>query len=61
MADNLSTTEFAIAMLAARGWTNQEIADHLRLSPNTVKRYISNAMIALNIKRWQDLKGFMLR
>ncbi|MFQ8997279.1 helix-turn-helix domain-containing protein [Allofournierella massiliensis] len=48
-------------MLAARGWTNQEIADHLRLSPNTVKRYISNAMIALNIKRWQDLKGFMLR
>lgn len=36
VADNLSTTEFAIAMLAARGWTNQEIADHLRLSPNTV-------------------------
>lgn len=61
VADNLSTTEFAIAMLAARGWTNQEIAYHLRLSPNTVKRYISNAMIALNIKRRQDLKGFMLR
>lgn len=61
VADNLSTTEFAIAMLAARGWTNQEIAEHLRLSPNTVKRYISNAMTALNIKRRQDLKGFMLR
>ncbi len=61
VADNLSTTEFAIAMLAARGWTNQEIAEHLRLSPNTVKRYISNAMTVLNIKRRQDLKGFMLR
>lgn len=42
VADNLSTTEFAIAMLAARGWTNQEIADHLRLSPNTVNLKIPN-------------------
>lgn len=61
VADNLSTTEFTIAMLAARGWTNQEIADHLGFSPNTVKRYISNAMSALGIQHRQDLKGFMLR
>lgn len=61
VADNLSTTEFTIAMLAARGWTNQEIADHLGFSLNTVKRYISNAMTALGIKHRQDLKGFMLR
>ena len=33
VADNLTTTEFAAAMLAARGWTNQEIAAHLRISP----------------------------
>lgn len=61
VADDLSTTEFAIAMLAARGWTNQEIADHLKLSPNTIKRYISNAMATLGIRHRQDLKEFMLR
>ena len=30
VADDLTTTEFSIAMLAARGWTNQEIAEHLQ-------------------------------
>lgn len=39
MADNLTTTEFAAAMLAAREWTNQEIAAHMKISPNTVKRH----------------------
>ena len=61
VADDLSTTEFTMAMLAAQGWTNQEIADHLGLSPNTVKRYISNAMATLGIRHRQDLKAFMLR
>ena len=37
VADDLTTTEFAAAMLAARGWTNQEIAKHMNISPNTVK------------------------
>lgn len=60
VADDLSTTEFTIAMLAARGWTNQEIAEHLGLSPNTVKRYISNAMSALGVQHRQELKAFML-
>ena len=60
MADDLSTSEFTAAMLAARGWTNQEIADHLGLSPNTVKRYLSNAMNTLGIRHRQDLKKFML-
>ena len=61
VADNLTTTEFAAAMLAARGWTNQEIADHMGLSPNTVKRYISTALQKLNIKQRKDLKRHMLR
>ena len=61
VADDLTTTEFAASMLAARGWTNQEIADHMHISPNTVKRYISTAMEKLHIRHRQELKQFMLR
>ena len=61
VADNLTTTEFAAAMLAARGWTNQEIGEHMNISPNTVKRYISTALQKLNINHRQDLKKYMLQ
>ena len=61
VADNLTTTEFATAMLAARGWTNQEIADHMGISPNTVKQYISTTLQKLHIKQRKDLKRYMLR
>ena len=61
VADVLTTTEFAASMLAARGWTNKEIADHMHISPNTVKRYISTALEKLHIRHRQDLKQFMLR
>ena len=61
VADNLTTTEFAAAMLAARDWTNQEIADHMGISPNTVKQYISTALKKLHIKQRKDLKQHMLR
>ncbi|WP_294515708.1 LuxR C-terminal-related transcriptional regulator [uncultured Intestinimonas sp.] len=60
VADNLTTTEFATAMLAARGWTNQEIADHMGISPNTVKQYISTTLQKLNIRQRKDLKKYML-
>nr|WP_297235392.1 helix-turn-helix transcriptional regulator [uncultured Flavonifractor sp.] len=60
VADNLTTTEFATAMLAARGWTNQEIADHMGLSLNTVKQYMSATLQKLNIKQRKDLKKYML-
>ncbi len=61
VADNLTTTEFAAAMLAARGWTNQEIAAHLGISSNTVKQYISTTLQKLNIKQRKELKQYMLR
>ena len=44
VADDLTTTAFAIAMLAAMGWTSQEIAEHLNISVNTTKNHISEAM-----------------
>ncbi|WP_367924458.1 LuxR C-terminal-related transcriptional regulator [uncultured Ruthenibacterium sp.] len=61
VADNLTTTEFAAAMLAARGWTNQEIGEHMNISPHTVKRHISMALQKLNIRHRQDLKKYMLQ
>lgn len=61
VADDLTTTEFAVAMLAARGWTNQEIAQHLNISSHTVKRYISIVLQKLNIRQRQELKKYMLK
>ena len=61
VADDLTTTEFAIAMLAARDWTTREIAEHLNISVNTVKSHISEAMRKLNVANRKDLKQFMLK
>ena len=61
VADDLTTTEFAMAMLAARNWTNQEIAEHLHISANTVKSHISEAMRKLNVETRKELKQYMLR
>ena len=60
VADDLTTTEFAASMLAARGWTNQEIASHLGVSVYTVKSNISRSLAKLGITRRQDLSKFML-
>lgn len=61
VADDLTTTEFAMAMLAARGWTNQEIAEHLHISVNTVKSHISEAMKKLKVETRKELKQYMLQ
>ena len=58
VADDLTTTEFATAMLAARGWTNQEVARHMNISSHTVKRYISTVLQKLGISRRQELKTY---
>lgn len=61
VAEDLTTTEFATAMLAARGWMNQEIADHMHISSNTVKKHISAALQKLGISQRQELKQYMLK
>jgi DNA-binding CsgD family transcriptional regulator len=61
VADDLTTTEFAICMLAARGWTNEEIGNHMNISANTVKRHLSSAMKKLGIDHRHELKPYMLR
>lgn len=61
VADNLTTTEFVVSMLAARGWTNQEIGAHLDISANTVKSYLTSSFRKLGISKRQELGQFMLR
>lgn len=61
VADNLTTSEFAVSMLAARGWTNQEIGSHLDISTNTVKSYLTSSFRKLGISKRQELGRFMLR
>lgn len=61
VADDLTTTEFAVSMLAARGWTNQEIAEHMKISSHTVKCHLSAAMQKLGVSQRRELKKYMLK
>ncbi len=61
VADDLTTTEFTVAMLAARGWSNKEIADHLDVSVHTVDAQIKTVTQKLGITQRTELKKFMLR
>ena len=59
VTNELSTMEFSIAMLACRDWTNQEIADHLGLSANTVKHYVSAILEKLHVDKRDKLKEYV--
>ena len=49
LAEPLTAREVEILRLIATGMRNQEIADHLFISPATVKRHISNAYGKLGV------------
>ena len=61
VADNLTTTEFSIAMLLNRGWTIKEIASFLGVSDNTVKTHTRRVYAKLGIENRRELARFMLR
>ena len=61
VADDLTTTEFTMAMLACRGWTNAEIARHMGVSPGTVKNRLSGVYAKLGIGTRAELVAHMLR
>ena len=61
VADNLTTTEFSVAMLTAQGWTGREIAAHMNISLSTVKRHLSAIKEKLGISGRSELKQYMLR
>ena len=52
----LTPYEFALAMMAAKGKTNQEIADYLHISINTVKAHLSAIYQKLCITKRSELK-----
>ena len=59
VTDLLTPLEFSIAMLACRDWTNQEIGEHLGLSVNTVKHYVSRILEKLHIDKRDKIKEFV--
>lgn len=59
VTDLLSPMEFSVAMMACRDWSNQEIAEHLCISVNTVKHYVSDIMQKLHVTRRNQLKQFV--
>jgi|SRR5215813_5084447 len=47
----LSDRELEILQLIAEGWSNRQIADHLYLSPHTVKNHVHNILKKLCVQR----------
>ncbi len=61
VADDLTTTEFTVSMLACRGWSNAEIAEHLGVSAGTVKNRLSSTYAKLGISSRAELAARMLK
>ncbi len=60
VADNLTTTEFVVAMLYSRNWRIKEIAAHMDLSERTIKNYLQIIFQKLGINGKKDLERFMI-
>ena len=59
VTDRLSPYEFSIAMMAARGKSNQEIAEYLHISVNTVKFHLSGIYQKVGVTNRRDLKNHL--
>ena len=59
VTDLLTPMEYSIAMLACRDWTNQEIAEYMKISVNTVKHYVSTILEKLQINKRDKIRDFV--
>lgn len=55
----LTTQERRIALLAAKGYTNREIAAKLYITSSTVEQHLTRVFRKVNVKRRQDLPHFL--
>lgn len=60
VADNLTTTEFTIAMLYNRNWSAKEIAVHMDMKERSIRSYIKNIYVKLGITNKDELGRYML-
>ncbi len=61
VTDRLTPYEFSLAMMAARGKSNQEIAEYLHISVNTVKAHLSSIYLKVEVTNRRDLGRFLNR
>ncbi len=55
MLESLTKGELRIVDLVARGWTNQEVADHLSLRTKTVEWTLTNVYRKLHLRSRTEL------
>lgn len=53
--DSLSSREMEVAQLVADGWRNQEIAEHLHITINTVETHVRNIYSKLDVHSRPEL------
>ena len=61
VTDRLSPYEFSLAMMAAKGKSNQHIADYMHISINTVKFHLSNIYQKVEVSNRKELEKVLNR
>ena len=61
VTDRLSPYEFSIAMMAARGKSNREIAECMHISVNTVKFHLSGIYQKVEVSSRKELERYLNR
>ncbi len=61
VADNLTNTEFTVAMLFSRGWRIKEIASYMELSERTIKNYLQVVYEKLGINGKRELEKYLIK
>ena len=60
VTNNLTPTEFTIAMLYTKSWTAKEIATHMEMSQRMIKYYIASIYDKLGVSSREELRIHML-
>lgn len=61
VSDILTVAEFNVAMLASRGFSNDEVGEFLGISVNSVRAHLRNIFNKLEIESRKDLHKFVIK